>query len=61
MKQAHEPVRGVGRPPTPEDEHIGQTVFQFRLTHEQKEKLERIGGSAFLRACIDAAQEVPTL
>jgi hypothetical protein len=46
----------TGRPPLPPDQRA-RVAYNVRLTPPQREKVERLGGAAWIRAQIDAAQE----
>ena len=45
-----------GRPPLPADQQA-RVPYNVRLTPAQREKVERLGGAAWVRARIDAARE----
>ena len=49
------PGRGQGRKPLKEGQET--VTLSVRLTVAQREKLERLGGAAWLRARIDKAKE----
>lgn len=49
------PGRGQGRKPIKEGE--ATVMFTMRLTAPQREKLNRLGGAAWLRDRIDKARE----
>ena len=49
------PGRGQGRKPLKEGQET--VTFSIRLTVAQREKLERLGGAAWLRDRIDKAKE----
>jgi hypothetical protein len=44
----------MGRPPVPADQQA-RIPYNVRLTPAQREKVERLGGAAWIRAQIDAA------
>jgi len=48
----------TGRPPLPPDQRA-RVAYNVRLTPPQREKVERLGGAAWIRAQIDAAQDRP--
>lgn len=55
MPNTDEPKRPPGRPEVPAEDRL--QVVSIRLTEAQKAKLERLGGSAWLREKIDRARE----
>ena len=48
----------TGRPPLPPDQRA-RVAYNVRLTPPQREKVERLGGAAWIRQQIDAAQDRP--
>jgi hypothetical protein len=55
IKRAQEP-RKPGRPRLPDSERFTE-VIQVRCTKAQREKLDRLGGVAWIRERIDRAKE----
>ena len=53
---APKPAR-KGRPPVPADQQA-RVPYNVRLTPAQREKVERLGGAAWIRAQIEKAREV---
>ena len=47
----------MGRPPVPADQQA-RIPYNVRLTPAQREKVERLGGAAWIRAQIEKAREV---
>lgn len=45
-----------GRPPLPPDQRRESVVWQARMSPEQRDKLQRLGGAAWLRERIDKAR-----
>ena len=45
----------MGRPPVPADQQA-RVPYNIRLTPAQREKVERLGGAAWIRAQIDKAR-----
>ena len=52
---APKPAR-MGRPPVPADQQA-RIPYNVRLTPAQREKVERLGGAAWIRAQIERARE----
>ena len=46
----------MGRPPVPADQQA-RIPYNIRLTPAQREKVERLGGAAWIRAQIELARE----
>lgn len=55
MAQSTEPKRPLGRPEVQPEDRL--QVVSIRLTGAQKAKLERLGGSAWVREKINRAKE----
>ena len=53
---APKPAR-KGRPPVPADQQA-RVPYNVRLTPAQREKVDRLGGAAWIRAQIEKAREV---
>lgn len=53
---APKPAR-MGRPPVPADQQA-RIPYNVRLTPAQREKVDRLGGAAWIRAQIEKAREV---
>ena len=47
----------MGRPPVPADQQA-RVPYNVRLTPAQREKVDRLGGAAWIRAQIEKAREV---
>ena len=47
----------MGRPPIPADQQA-RIPYNVRLTPAQREKVDRLGGAAWIRAQIEKAREV---
>jgi len=54
MPKTNEPKRPPGRPEVPPEDRL--QVVSIRLTEAQKQKLERLGGSAWVRERINRAK-----
>lgn len=57
IKTAADRVKHAGRGRPPLDPSVPTTGMSLRMTVNQRTKVDRIGGAAFLRKCIDNAKE----